>query len=1499
MACSTLLTTLCLLFAPLQVLPDGPLALVGADVLPAAGAEPIEGAVVLVREGRIEALGQDIAIPADAYVVDAGGLTLAPALVDAGHHAELGFAEQHAMVGRPVDDTRDTLSAMVEGNRLGLTPERSAWRGLAPDGADLEAHRKQGFGALLLAPERGILSGSASWLLPTDLPAREALIAADVAQFGSLHYRGPGRDYSGSNYPATLMGRMAHLRQVLLDAQHRALVAARHTEGRSLTRPVQDEALMALQPVVEGQLPLVIEAREEEDIRLALGLAQEFPGLRIVLSGGHEAWELADELAEAGVSVLLDVSFPDEPDEPEEEGADDDESAQAAAMPDEGWARPAPYADDVPQRLVADRHERWLDRVSGAATLVEAGVPLAFASLSGNAKDLVKGVRTAVKKGGLDADAALTALTTGPRRALGAGAPEGVLREGAPALITGWSGDPLAKKSAVKLVLVEGRLFDLRTATERREVGQEEDDDGDEEDSDEADEDEEEDEPRRRGRRGWRGTDEPNPVEESAEEAESAADERDGDGEDEGDDDPEAYDGPLATTPYQVGLAASQRAHDDVDWPVELDADRVPATRTGGDVLLRGGHLHTVSDGVHMDTDLLVRDGRIEALGTDLALPDGVTEVDVSGRWIAPGVLDAHAHIAIRGGVNEWTRNVTPEVTIEDEVDPDDVGIYRALAGGTTSARLLHGSANAIGGRHEVVKLRWGVDAPDMVFEGAPRGVKFALGENPRQANWGDGDRFPKTRMGVASSLRRAFEDARRYQDSWSRFSESESAGLDPDPPRRDLRLEALVGILVGEIAVHSHCYRAHEIVMLMAVAEEYGFKIATFQHVLEGYKVAREIAAHGGLGASTFIDWWGFKFEAYDAIPYNPALVHEAGVMMSINSDSGDHIRRLNLEAAKAVKYGGVPEDDALAMVTLTPATQLGVDDRVGSIEEGKDADLAVYSGHPFDTRSRVVMTLVDGEVHFERSDGRYDAWEAELASRIAAGRRAMASVGDDVPGAEPPRMAEARNRDVGADALMALALPDRGTGAPSSPTRPAPGAIALVGGRVHTMVRVDGELLVHDPGTVLMKDGRLADVLEGAPPADWLERDGYTVVDVSGREIWPGMIDAGSTVGLGEISMVKQSMDTSEPGRDQADMRASTAWHPASEAIPVARVNGITSSLVVPGGNGIMGQSALMALEGWTVDEALVDDGAALHVSVPWVDRHDDDAALSAELRAEQYESCDHLTGGSHGGHDVLVPAFVREAGAGGGDDDKLHEDIAKAWDHLTTVMADAREYARRAAVARDAGTALPPHDPRLEAIAPFALGEGKVHFHCDGASQIADALDFADREGLDAVIVGGRDAWKVADRLALSGVPVIVGPVLGMPSGRHGLYDSTYANAGMLQRAGVPVAFRTAGAHNVRNLPYNAAMAVAYGLDEDAAMEGLTAGAAEILGQADELGRLSAGLRADVVVTDGSPLQIRTRIEAVYIGGRDVGLESKHTRLYDTYRERLLDPALPSGG
>ena len=1516
---STILLALLFAFSPADPSDDGAWALVGARLLPAAGAEVIEDGVLLVRQGRIEALGADVELPADVRAIDVRGLTLAPALVDAAHHGALVFPDHEVMQGRPVDDSRDTLAAMVDGNRRGLAPERHAWEGLAAGGSDLVEHRKAGFGALMLAPGDMLLAGFGAWLAPNGLPAREALLSGDVAQFGSLGWRGSRDDYSGSAYPATLMGVMAHLRQMLLDAQHRALVAERFDRNRSARRPVQDAGLMALGDVLDGRQPLVLNVAEEEDIRLALGLVDDFPGLRLIIAGGREAWELADLLAERGVGVILDLGFPDEPDDP----ADAKDVEPASPRPGAGWPRPLAFDDHFPRRLVQDRHDRWLERVSGAARLLEAGVPLAFASFGGEPGELVKGVRTAIEHGGLSADDALTVLTRGARRVFGSSAPSGELVPGDTAFVAGWDGDPLAEKSHVKLLIVEGRLFDLRSAAERR--GEKADDETDESlagaggpkpgDPDQAADDAE-------SVDALIDPQSPQPVTTTDVAVGSDVPEQPeaGVGDEQvvvvdvvdvlpadalpeqaaADAEPKPYAGPLARTAFQVALAAAERAATEVDWPVELDADRVPSIHTGGDVLLRGGHLLTVSDGLLESTDLLVREGRIAAIGKRLPLPEGVTEIDVAGRWIMPGVLDAHAHIAIRGGINEWTRNITPEVTIEDEVDPDDVGIYRALAGGTTSARLLHGSANAIGGRHEVVKLRWGSSAPEMVFDGAPRGVKFALGENPRQANWGDGGRFPKTRMGVATSLRRAFEAGRRYVAEWARFAAAEAAGEDPDPPRRDLRLEALAGILAGEIAVHSHCYRADEILMLLSVAEEFGFKVQTFQHALEAYKVAREIGAHGGAGASTFIDWWGFKFEAYDAIPYNPALVHEAGVAMSINSDSDDHIRRLNLEAAKAVKYGGVSESDALAMVTLVPAQQLGVAERVGSISVGKDADLAVYDRHPFDTRSHVVLALVDGEVRFERTEGAYAAWEAEVAQRVAAGRVALVE-----PPALPARdPVEARNRDVDLAALQALALPRAGTGAASTPARPQPAAVALVGGTVHTMLRQDdGSLLVHEPGVVLVRDGRVVDVLPGSAPRTWLVADGYEVRDVTGSQVWPGLVDGGNALGLGEISMVRQSMDVNESGGDQADIRASTAWHPASETIPVARVNGVTTSLVVPGGRGIRGTSSVMALEGWTAAEALVRDGAALHVSVPRVDRHADDADWQAEQvrEAEAQEHCD-MQGGA-------VPLDVVEATAGRRGKDKGKGDakqagdpwsdkLDEAWESLASTFADAREYARQAGAALSSGGDGPRHDPRLEAIAPFALGAGRVHFHCDRADQIADALDFADREGLDAVIAGGQQAWKVADRLALAGVPVLVGPVFALPPGRNERYDSSYANAGILQRAGVTIGFRSDSNHDVRNLPYQAAMAVAFGLDEQDAMYALTAGAAAVLGLGDEIGTIAAGRRADLLVTAGSPLQIVDAVRAVYIGGRDVGLESKHTRLYEQYRARLLDPGRPSG-
>jgi imidazolonepropionase-like amidohydrolase len=312
-------------------------------------------------------------------------------------------------------------------------------------------------------------------------------------------------------------------------------------------------------------------------------------------------------------------------------------------------------------------------------------------------------------------------------------------------------------------------------------------------------------------------------------------------------------------------------------------------------------------------------------------------------------------------------------VDIKDVLNPEDIAIYRALAGGVTTANILHGSANAIGGKTLPIKMRWGKDAQSMIFEGATPGIKFALGENPKRAGNPTGQainaqaqgRYPATRMGVEDVIREAFNDAKIYKAEWDAY-DAKKTGV---PPRKDLKLEALKEVLEGKRYVHSHCYRADEILMLLRIADDYGFKIRTLQHVLEGYKVAKEIAAHGA-GASTFSDWWSYKVEAFDAIPYNAAIMQKKGVLVSLNSDDAELMRHLNSEAGKAVKYGGLSETEALAMVTLNPAKQLGIDNRVGSIEVGKDADLVIYDKFPLSDYAKVQKVLIDGTVYFDRDN-------------------------------------------------------------------------------------------------------------------------------------------------------------------------------------------------------------------------------------------------------------------------------------------------------------------------------------------------------------------------------------------------------------------------------------------------------------------------------------------------------------------------------------------------
>jgi imidazolonepropionase-like amidohydrolase len=462
-----------------------------------------------------------------------------------------------------------------------------------------------------------------------------------------------------------------------------------------------------------------------------------------------------------------------------------------------------------------------------------------------------------------------------------------------------------------------------------------------------------------------------------------------------------------------------------------------PLPDTGPVILIQNATILTVSHGTIERGSILIKDGKIAEVGPGIKAPSGAKVIDAAGQFVMPGIIDCHSHIAIEGGVNEGSVSVSSIANIAEVIDSDDVDIYRDLAGGVTTANILHGSANAIGGQTIVIKLRWGQPASKLPFEGALPGIKFALGENPKRSNFsipGQPKRYPATRMGVEETIRAAFTEARDYKSSWDTYKKRIAAGeKNLLPPRRDLRLEPLVEVLEGKRYVHSHCYREDEILMLLRVAKEFGFKVRTFQHVLEGYKVADEIAA-AGTGASTFSDWWAYKVEAYDAIPYNAAIMTKRGVIVSINSDDAEEATHLNQEAAKTMKFGGLTRDEAIKLVTLNPAIQLGIDKRVGSIDVGKDADLVIYNHDPLSAYAVAQKTIVDGRVLFDRDKDIADrgGLEKEKKELIAKEKKAAEKKPDEKkpdekkPDAKPKPPSDAVQRDSGED--MTAASPNGG---------------------------------------------------------------------------------------------------------------------------------------------------------------------------------------------------------------------------------------------------------------------------------------------------------------------------------------------------------------------------------------------------------------------------------------------------------------------------------------
>jgi imidazolonepropionase-like amidohydrolase len=386
------------------------------------------------------------------------------------------------------------------------------------------------------------------------------------------------------------------------------------------------------------------------------------------------------------------------------------------------------------------------------------------------------------------------------------------------------------------------------------------------------------------------------------------------------------------------------------------------------DVVIKNATVMTVTHGNITNGSIYIKDGKIAAVGENVNAPAGAIVIDAGGKYLTPGIVDSHSHIALDDDVNEATSPITPHMMMKDAFDYQDKAIYRALAGGVTTSLLLHGSANMIGGQAVVIKHKYGESRDAMLFPNAPGSIKFASGENPKRV-YGSRDQMPSTRMGNFAVQREALVQAQDYMREWDHYNEKVKRGdKDVEPPKHDLKLEALADVLRGKLMVQIHCYRADEMLTEIAMAKEFGYKLRAFHHALEAYKIADQLAANN-IGIATFSDWWGYKQEAWDAIPWNAVMAMRKGVRVAIKSDSGDYDRRLNQEAAKTMRYGGATEEEALKMITLNAAWIVGVDDRVGSIDVGKDADLVIWDGYPLSSYGVPEKVLIDGDVYFDRS--------------------------------------------------------------------------------------------------------------------------------------------------------------------------------------------------------------------------------------------------------------------------------------------------------------------------------------------------------------------------------------------------------------------------------------------------------------------------------------------------------------------------------------------------
>lgn len=899
----------------------------------------ISNGTMVIRDGKIVALGQGLKVPAGAIEVNAQGKYIYPSFIDI--FSDFGTPAQQPRQGGFDFFARTQLTSNTKGAygwNQAVRPEVETFKLFAADPAKAKTLRSLGFGTVLTHVRDGIARGTGSVVALADENENMAVLK----ERASAHYSFD-KGSSTQSYPTSMMGSIALLRQTYLDAQWYK------------NRPAKEGVNISLAAWNELQsLPQIFEANDKWNDLRADRIGDEF-GVQYIIKGGGNEYQRMDDIKATKATFILPLNYP-----------------QAMDVEDPADARFVSLTD----------LKHWELAPTNPAAFEKAGIPfcLTAADLK-DPKTFLTNLRTAINYG-LSEKAALTALTKTPADVLGMGSMVGTLESGKLANFLITSGPVFDEKTTIFQNWIQGQKHNVKDEVYNEMRGQykvvlntasgpvnyllnfkspssavalrDKDTvasrfyyDGRSVRLNVA--------PERRGEANIRlsGT--------------VSGNEWRGFGED------SAGNRFTWTAAFVAADTASEKAKAR-QKPLALGKVTYPFMPYGWEeaqapkqetILIKNATVWTSeADGVLQNTDVLLKGGKIAAVGKNLS-ESGARVIDGTGKHLTPGIIDEHSHIAA-ASINEGGQSVTSEVRIADNLNPDDINIYRQLSGGVTTSHILHGSANTIGGQTQLIKLRWGADDDGLKFKNWPGQIKFALGENvkrsPAQAN--QQNRYPDTRMGVEQVLEDAFTRAREYKDAWKAW---EIGGKKGAAPRRDLELDALAEILDNKRYITCHSYVQSEINMAMHVAQKMGYHYNTFTHILEGYKVADKMKLHGA-NASTFSDWWNYKMEVIDAIPYNAYLMQLAGLNVAINSDDAEMARRLNQEAAKSVKYGGMSEMDALKMVTINPAKMLHVDDKVGSLKVGKDADVVVWSDNPLSIYAKSLYTIVDGTVYFDR---------------------------------------------------------------------------------------------------------------------------------------------------------------------------------------------------------------------------------------------------------------------------------------------------------------------------------------------------------------------------------------------------------------------------------------------------------------------------------------------------------------------------------------------------